>query len=151
MILQPACLLISIFNNMLTISHLKSTGMLQSPHHCNLSTTLPWGSVHGERANFAGLVLGCIEADFCNQIFVGKLSPRSTQYPPLHRSPVPIINNLPIFSQNLSNFWQNWNFDKKEWDWRAVQRSILCRSRRELSNESLRKDDTHKSRRVHKF
>ena len=25
-----------------------------------------------------GLVLGCIEADFCDQIFVGKLSPRST-------------------------------------------------------------------------
>ena len=24
-----------------------------------------WGSVHGERANITGLVLGCIEADFC--------------------------------------------------------------------------------------
>ena len=30
--------------------------------------------VHGERANFTRLVLGCIEADFCNQIlvFIGK-------------------------------------------------------------------------------
>ena len=25
----------------------------------------PGGSVHGERANFTGLVLGCIDADFC--------------------------------------------------------------------------------------
>ena len=28
--------------------------------HC-----VPGGSVHGERANFTGLVLGCIEAKFC--------------------------------------------------------------------------------------
>ena len=33
-----------------------------------------------------GLVLGCIEAKFCKQILVGKLSPRSTQCTPLHRS-----------------------------------------------------------------
>ena len=26
----------------------------------------PGGSVRGERANFTGLVLGCIEAKFCN-------------------------------------------------------------------------------------
>ena len=35
----------------------------------------------------------------------------------------------------LQNFWQN--FGKmltKKWDYRAVQRSALCRSRRELSN-----------------
>ena len=30
--------------------------------------------------NFERLVLGCIEADFCNQILVGKLSPRSTRF-----------------------------------------------------------------------
>ena len=29
--------------------------------------------------NFRRLVLGCIEATFCKQILVGKLSPRSTQ------------------------------------------------------------------------
>ena len=28
--------------------------------------------------HFLGLVLGCIEADFCKQIFVGKLLTRST-------------------------------------------------------------------------
>ena len=37
------------------------------------------------RANFTGLVLGCIEAKICNKICVGKLSPRSTQCTPLHR------------------------------------------------------------------
>ena len=46
----------------------------------------PGGSVHGERANSTGLVLGCIDADFCKEICVGKLSPRSTQCTPLHRS-----------------------------------------------------------------
>ena len=30
----------------------------------------PGGSVHGERANFTGLVLGCVEADFCNQMLI---------------------------------------------------------------------------------
>ena len=35
-------------------------------------------SVRGERANFKGLVNGCIEAKFCKKICVGKLSPRST-------------------------------------------------------------------------
>ena len=38
------------------------------------------------RANLTGLVLGCIEAKFCKKICVGKLSPRSTQCTPLHRS-----------------------------------------------------------------
>ena len=46
----------------------------------------PGGSVRGERANLTGLVLSCIEAKFCKKICVGKLSPRSTQCTPLHRS-----------------------------------------------------------------
>ena len=37
-----------------------------------------------DRANLTGLVLGCIEANFCKKICVGKLSPRSTQCTPLH-------------------------------------------------------------------
>ena len=49
-------------------------------------TRRPGGSVRGERANLKGLVLGCIEAKFCRKICVGKLSPRSTQCTPLHRS-----------------------------------------------------------------
>ena len=38
--------------------------------------------------NFEGLVLGCIDADFCKKIILGKLSPRSTQCTPLHRSSI---------------------------------------------------------------
>ena len=38
--------------------------------------------------NFERLVLGAIDADFCKQIFVGKLLTRSTQCTPLHRSSI---------------------------------------------------------------
>ena len=65
----------------------------------------PGRSVHGERANFAELVIGCIEADFCNQIFVGTLSPRSTKFTPLHRSPLSIF--FPKFCQNFANFYRD--------------------------------------------
>ena len=40
----------------------------------------PGVSERGERANFTGLVNGCIEAKFCNKIFVGKLLTRSTRF-----------------------------------------------------------------------
>ena len=53
---------------------------------------VPGGSVRGERANFTRLVLGCIEAKFCKKILVGKLSPRSTQCTPLHRSLISIFS-----------------------------------------------------------
>jgi len=42
------------------------------------------------------LVIGCIESTFCKKTCVGKLSPRSTQCTPLHRSP---------FSLFLSSFF----------------------------------------------
>ena len=51
----------------------------------------PGGSVRGERANITELVLGCIEAKFCKEILVGKLSPRSTQCTPLHRFWNPVL------------------------------------------------------------
>ena len=61
-------------------------------------TTKTWGIwAHGERATFTRLVLGNIEADLCSQIFVGNLSPRSTQCTPSHRS---------LISNCLSNFRQ---------------------------------------------
>ena len=50
------------------------------------SCSSPGGSVRGERANFTRLVISCIEAKCCKKISVGKLSPRSTQCTPLHRS-----------------------------------------------------------------
>ena len=43
------------------------------------------------QGNFTGLVLGCIETEFCKEILVGKLSSRSTQCTPLHR---PLISNF---------------------------------------------------------
>ena len=46
----------------------------------------PGGSVRREQTNLTGLVLSFIEARFCKKICVGKLSPRSTQCTPLHRS-----------------------------------------------------------------
>ena len=45
------------------------------------------------RRNFRGLVLGCIEAKFCKKICVGKLSSRSTQCTPLHRSLISIFSS----------------------------------------------------------
>ena len=39
-------------------------------------------------ANLRGLVLGCIETNFCKKICVRKLSPRSTQCTPLHCSKI---------------------------------------------------------------
>merc|ERR1719161_2828280 len=78
--------------------------------------------------NFEGLVLGCIEADFCNQILVGKLSPRSTQCTPLHRSLISKISlkiaeffavffpkfrkfcqNFAEFSPNLTSFFRDFS------------------------------------------
>ena len=46
----------------------------------------PDTQVWGFWRNLTGLVLGCIEAKFCKKICVWKLSPRSTQCTPLHRS-----------------------------------------------------------------
>ena len=45
-----------------------------------------WESVHRERANFTELVVNCIDADFFIQIYVGNLSPRSTQWTLFYRS-----------------------------------------------------------------
>ena len=45
-----------------------------------------------ELTNLLGLVLGRIEAKFCKWILVGKLSPRSTQCTPLHRSLISIFS-----------------------------------------------------------
>ena len=59
-----------------------------------------WGIwARGERANVTRLVLGCIEAKFCKEILVGKLSPRSTQCTPLHRS------RISIFSLTIAEFF----------------------------------------------
>ena len=51
------------------------------------------------RRNLTRLVLCCTEAKFCKKIRVGKLSPRSTQCTPLHRS------LISIFSSKIANFF----------------------------------------------
>ena len=73
-------------------------------------------SVVGEvPENFTRLVLLCIEANDCNQIFVGNVSPRSTRYTPLHRSQISIFfaKSLLEFCQKFlifSEILQNLNF-----------------------------------------
>ena len=53
------------------------------------------------------LVLGCIEAKFCKQILVGKLSPRSTQCTPLHRSLISIfsLKIAEVFAEFFAEFF----------------------------------------------
>ena len=62
----------------------ESVGLVQVREQLPLA--VPGGSVRGERANFTGPVIGCVEAKFCKKISVAKLSPRSTQCTPLHHS-----------------------------------------------------------------
>ena len=70
-----------------TILNLSGLSALANQCHV-MPLASPGGSVRGERANFTWLVLGCVEADFCNQIFVGKLSPISTQCTPFYNSQI---------------------------------------------------------------
>jgi len=79
------------------------------------------------RPNFEGLVLGSIDADFASEYslelgYIGKLSPRSTQCTPLHRSSIskfqPKIVNIfsrlndefPPFFTFLKSFSSNFAF-----------------------------------------
>ena len=72
----------------------------------------------------------------------------STQCIPLHSSVISLLcqNFAKMFAEfskiskipgNLRKFWQNSSKFLKKCDFRAVQRSALCRSRRELSNAYL--------------
>ena len=66
----------------------------------NPSTWAIWA--RGERANFTRLVLGCIEAKFCKEMLVGKLSPRSTQCTLLHSSAISFF--FAKICQNVAEF-----------------------------------------------
>ena len=66
-----------------------------------------------DRANFTGLVLGCIEAKFCKKICVWKLSPRSTQSTPLHRSLISKFSSILHFSKVAIFFCKCWCFFAK--------------------------------------
>jgi len=72
------------------------------------------------RPNFEGLVLGCIDADYASEYslelgYIGKLSPRSTQCTPLHRSSIskcqPKIAN--IFSRLNIEFLNFCHFSRQ--------------------------------------
>ena len=60
-----------------------------------------------DRADFTGLVFGCIETKFCKKIFVGKLSPRSTQCTPLHRSLILKFSSKLHFCEKYVIFFAN--------------------------------------------
>ena len=80
--------------------------------HMYSSAFPPGGPVRGERANLKGLVNGCIEAKFCKQICVGKLSPRSTQCNPLHRSRsrgIRLGSLISIFSSKIAKTFSRLN------------------------------------------
>ena len=62
-------------------------------------------------ANLTGLVLGCIEAKFCNKICVWKLSPRSTQCTPLHSSVISFFVKICQIFCKICKILTN--FDKK--------------------------------------
>ena len=53
---------------------------------------------------FTGFVLGCIEDDVWNQIFFGKLSPRSTQFHPFCSSLMSTIRQLLKKTLNFAKF-----------------------------------------------
>ena len=57
------------------------------------------------KSNFevSGLVFSCIETKFCKKILVGKLSPRSTQCTPLHRSLISKFSLNFIFFKKFAN------------------------------------------------
>ena len=72
----------------------------------------------------------------------------SSQHAPLHSSAISIFyqnvaktfdNFFKIIIQQIQQivFWQNSSKFLKKCDFRAVQRSVMCRSRRELSNAYL--------------
>ena len=56
----------------------------------------PGGSVHGERANFTRLVLGCIETKFCKKTHVKALAEIYTIHSFAQLSKLNVfVNNLP--------------------------------------------------------
>ena len=118
-----AKLMLLRFDRILRARKMATTGLLGfgllSSFSVNHSRWQPSRSSIGRtaaRANLTGLVLGCIEANFCKKICVGKLSPRSTQRTPLHSSVISLLyQNFAQFRKKSSNF------SKK--CFRAVQRS----------------------------
>ena len=63
-----------------------------------------------------GLVLGCIEAKFCNKVCVGKLSPKSTKCTPLHRSRGIRLGSLGSRGIRLGEkIYENKHWENEKW------------------------------------
>ena len=77
------------------------------------------------------LVLGCIEADFCNQILIFQHFSRSTRFPILRTAQISKFQQ--IFEKILRKCWNFW----KIWKIRSWEECGICSSRQELSNEYL--------------
>ena len=107
----PRSLFIHTWNLRQIVSRRKAEAFSRSLLRCfrfelsveRSSLRTPVNNIEYFPPNFEGLVLGCIDADFCKYILVGKLSPRSTQCTPLHRS------LISIFSSKIANFFLRLN------------------------------------------
>ena len=60
--------------------------------------------------NFTGLVLGCIEADFCKQILILRHFPRSTRLSFLRTAPNSKITDFFVFKNFFAKCWDFTNF-----------------------------------------
>ena len=91
---------------------------------------------------FGGLVLGCIKTKFCNKICVWQHFSSSTRFASFCTAAISNFSQkiglknceFRKISENFRKFWQILLGFWKKCDFGAVQRSALCRSRRELSN-----------------
>ena len=94
---------------------------------------------------FCGLVLGCIKTKFCNKICVWQHFSSSTRFASFCTAAISIFSQKIglkncEFHKNSEKFrkcWQILLIFWKKCDFGAVQRSALCRSRRELSDAYL--------------
>ena len=89
------------------------------------------------KSNFevSGLVFSCIETKFCKKILVGKLSPRSTQCTPLHRSLISKFSSNFAFFKKFANFFANVAvFSPNRWFFAANFTEMCSRNRSSSRN-----------------
>ena len=94
---------------------------------------------------FGGLVLGCIKTKFCKKYAFDNIFQALQDLHPFaplqcqnfRKKSVWKIAHFAIFLNIFANFGKFYYFFWKKCAFRCVQRSALCRSRRELSNAYL--------------
>ena len=86
-----------------------------------------------DRANLTRLVLGCIEAKFCNKICVGIFLPRSTKCTPLHRFGIESQKpGKPGGEKNLVQPRENWPGEAQKQPQPATHYYLRARSEESL-------------------